>query len=158
MHPNAELIQRFYTCFRNRDGAGMAACYHPEVRFSDEVFPDLRGPQAGAMWQMLCERAKDLKVEFRDVEADDRVGRAHWEAWYPFSATGRQVHNKIDARFEFKDGKIIAHRDRFDFWTWAAQALGPIGRLLGWSGFLKGRVRQEAAKNLEAFVPKPGSG
>ncbi len=27
------------------------------------------------MWQMLCERAKDLKIEFRDIEAD---GIAAW--------------------------------------------------------------------------------
>jgi len=133
MHPNAELIRRFYTSFQKRDPGGMVACYHPDIEFSDEVFPDLKGPRAGAMWRMLSERAKDLKVEFADVEADDSVGQAHWEAWYTFSATGRQVHNKIDANFEFKDGKIIRHRDSFDFWAWASQALGPAGWLLGWS-------------------------
>src|SRR5262245_55215628 len=116
MHPNAELIARFYRSFASRDGRGMAACYHPAVEFSDEVFPDLRGAQAGAMWQMLCDRAADLKIEARDIEADDAAGRAHWEAWYTFSATGRHVHNRIDARFEFRDGKIIRHRDTFAFW------------------------------------------
>ena len=99
MHRNAELIRTFYTCFANRDAQGMAACYHPSVTFSDEVFVDLDAARAKAMWQMLCERGKDLKVEFRDVDADDSAGRAHWEAWYTFSATGRPVHNKIDARF-----------------------------------------------------------
>ena len=52
MHPNAQLIQTFYTAFQNRDAAGMAACYHPEVVFSDPVFPHLEGPKAIAMWQM----------------------------------------------------------------------------------------------------------
>jgi hypothetical protein len=28
----------------------------------------------------------------------DARGMASWEAWYTFSATGRRVHNKIDAR------------------------------------------------------------
>ena len=152
MHANADLIRKFYTSFGNRDASGMAACYHPDVRFSDEVFTDLDGADASGMWQMLCERGKDLKVEFSDIQADGSSGRAHWEAWYTFSATGRPVHNKIDARFEFRDGKIIRHRDTFDFPTWASQALGPTGWLLGWSGFLKNRVRSRAARTLAAFL------
>lgn len=132
----------------------MADCYHPAVTFSDEVFIDLEGARARGMWQMLCERGKDLTIEFRDIEADDSTGRAHWEAWYTFSATGRRVHNRIDARFEFKDGKILRHRDSFRFWAWAAQALGLMGALLGWSGFLRNRVRSQAARNLDAFLKK----
>jgi ketosteroid isomerase-like protein len=154
MHPNAELITRFYTAFGNRDASGMAACYHPEIEFSDEVFPDLKGPRAGAMWQMLCERGKDLKIEFRDIEADDSTGRAHWEAWYTFSATGRPVHNRVEARFEFLDGKIVRHHDSFDFRAWASQALGPVGKLLGWSSMLKKRVRSQAGESLEVFLNK----
>lgn len=153
-HTNAELIRRFYTSFANLDPAGMADCYHSKAEFSDPVFPDLKGSRASAMWQMLCERGKDLKIEFRDIEADDSKGRAHWEAWYTFSATGRRVHNKIDARFEFVDGKIIRHTDDFDFWAWASQALGPAGRLLGWSSLIKNRVRSQAATNLDAFMKK----
>ena len=152
MHPNAELIRDFYTSFKNRDARGMAACYHPAVKFSDEVFLDLEGARATGMWRMLCERGKDLKIEFRDIKADDSLGSAHWEAWYTFSATGRLVHNKIDARFEFRDGKIIRHRDSFNFWAWASQALGLTGRLLGWSGFVKNRVRKQAAKSLASFL------
>ena len=156
MNRNAELIRKFYTSFKNRDARGMAACYHPAVNFSDEVFTDLEGVRATEMWRMLCERAKDLKIEFRDIEADESTGRAHWEAWYTFSATGRRVHNKIDARFEFRDGKIIRHRDNFDFWAWSSQALGPMGRLLGWSGFLRNRVRSQAARSLAAFMREHG--
>ena len=156
MHPNAKLIRKFYTAFANRDASGMAACYDPAVKFSDEVFTDLEGARANAMWQMLCERGKDLKIEFRDIEADDATGRAHWEARYTFSATRRPVHNKIDARFEFKNGKIVRHRDTFSFWVWARQALGPTGLLLGWSPFLKSRVRTQANRNLAAFVRERG--
>ena len=158
MHRNAELIRRFYTSFGSRDHRGMAACYHPAVKFSDEIFTDLEGTRAEAMWQMLCERAKDLKVEVRDIEADNSAGRAHWEAWYTFSATGRRVHNRIDARFEFRDGKIFRHRDSFDFWAWSSQALGLTGRLLGWSSVVKNRVRSQAAGSLAAFLRKRGAG
>jgi ketosteroid isomerase-like protein len=152
MHRNAELIRDFYTCFANRDARGMAACYHPAVKFSDEVFTDLEGAQANGMWRMLCERGKDLRIEFRGIKANDSTGSAHWEAWYTFSATGRPVHNKIDAHFEFRNGKIFRHRDTFDFRAWASQALGLTGRLLGWSGFLKKRVRAKAAKSLATFM------
>ena len=151
---NVEIITRFYEAFQKRDGAAMAACYHPDVEFSDEVFVGLRGERAGGMWQMLCERGKDLKVEFRDVHADGAKGRAHWDATYTFAATGRPVVNRIDAEFELKDGKIWRHRDRFDFHAWASQALGVPGKLLGWSGFLRKKVQAQAAKGLKEYRAK----
>ena len=156
MHANAELIKKFYTSLGKRDARGIAECYHPSVSFSDEVFPNLLGARATGMWEMLCERGKDLRIEFRDVEAGNSVGRAKWEAWYTFSATGRPVHNKINARFEFLDGKIIRHRDRFNFWGWASQALGPTGRMLGWTTYLTNRVRRQAAKSLDEFMRDHG--
>jgi len=152
MHPNAELITRFYTAFQAQDGAAMAACYHPEIHFSDPVFPDLRGERAGAMWRMLCEQAKDLEIEFSQVEADEKSGRAHWDARYSFSKTGRKVFNRIDARFDFKDGLIIRHIDDFSFHRWAGMALGLPGTLLGWTGFLQNKVRGTAARGLEKFL------
>src|SRR5581483_990304 len=151
MHPNAELIERFYRAFQDKNGPAMAACYHTDVQFSDPVFTDLRGPHAGAMWKMLTERGKDLKLEFRDVRADDRSGSAHWEAWYTFTGTGRKVHNVIDAQFEFRDGKIVRHTDRFDLHRWAGQALGLPGKLLGGTGYLQNKVRAQAAKGLAQY-------
>ena len=127
MHPHAQLIQNFYTSFQRRDAAGMVACYHPEVVFFDPVFMRLEGARAGAMWQMLCGRAKDLEISVTNVRADDETGAAHWEAIYTFSKTGRQVHNRIEATFEFKDSQIIRHTDVFDLSKWAAMALGPTG-------------------------------
>ncbi|MBL8949180.1 MAG: nuclear transport factor 2 family protein, partial [Myxococcaceae bacterium] len=93
-HTNAQLIERFYTAFSKRDGEGMAACYASDVKFSDPVFPDLQGPRAGGMWKMLCSRAADLQIEFRDVQANDTEGSAHWDATYTFSATNRKVLNR----------------------------------------------------------------
>jgi hypothetical protein len=135
----------------------MAACYHPDVSFSDPVFPDLKGSRAGAMWHMLCERGKDLRLEFSQVQADDQRGSAHWEAWYTFSATGRSVHNVIDAEFTFRDGLILTHRDRFDLWRWSRQALGAKGALLGWTPLVKNAVQKQADKGLAAFVQKRGA-
>jgi len=153
-HPNTALIQSFYDSFARRDHRAMAACYAPDVRFSDPVFPDLAGPRAGAMWHMLCERGKDLRVTASGITADDRTGSAHWEAWYTFSATGRAVHNVIDARFEFGGGLITRHSDAFDFYRWARQALGAKGALLGWTPLVRNAVRKQAARGLEAFIAK----
>ncbi|MBK5229126.1 MAG: nuclear transport factor 2 family protein [Actinobacteria bacterium] len=111
MTANEGLIHRFYSAFQKQDAETMAGCYRPEVHFSDPVFTDLLGEEAGDMWRMLCSRATDLRIEFRDVTADEDRGSAHWEAWYTFS-TGRKVHNVIDASFEFSDGLILAPRRR----------------------------------------------
>jgi len=149
------LIERFYQAFQRRDADAMAACYHPQARFEDAAF-SLEGDECGDMWRMLCSRGKDLRVEYRDVKADADRGSAHWEAWYSFSATGRKVHNIIDAEFEFKDEKIFRHRDRFDFWRWSRQALGPPGLLLGWTPLLRNKVRAQARKGLDAFRAQRG--
>lgn len=152
-HPNAETIDRFYRAFAARDGEAMAACYAPDARFTDPVFPDLRGEEPGAMWRMLCGRATDLRIEHRDVSADEERGSAHWEAWYTF-ATGRKVHNVIEARFEFEDGKIVRHVDDFDFGRWSRQAIGIPAVLLGWTGLLQRKVRRTADGQLRAFLSR----
>jgi len=149
-------IERFYAAFARLDGAAMQACYAESAQFDDEAF-SLKGPQQiGGMWRMLCDttQAKGLAHWKLDVSAvTDRS--AHWEAHYLFSATGRLVHNKIDAAFGFNgNGLILTHRDRFDFWAWSRQALGAPGLLLGWSPFLRKKVRATAATNLQRFLAK----
>ena len=97
--------------------------------------------------------AEHWKLDFSGIEAVDRQGKAHWEAHYLFSATGRKVHNIIDGTFTFTpDGLIATHRDQFNFWRWARQALGSAGRLLGWSPSLKRKVRSTAAGNSKKFL------
>jgi hypothetical protein len=149
-------IEKFYAAFARLDGDTMQACYAPNAHFEDEVFT-LDGPrQIGGMWRMLCEatRAKGLahwKLEVSQVTDHS----AHWDAHYLFSATGRKVLNRIDARFEFDaGGLIVKHRDRFDFWAWSRQALGAPGVLLGWTPFLRNKVRAQAAGNLKRFLDK----
>lgn len=153
MEENKNLIQTFYTAFQQRDYATMNACYADDVTFSDPVFTFLEGKKAKAMWHMLCERGEDLQVTFRDVQANEANGSAHWEATYTFS-TGRKVHNVIEAEFRFQDGKIISHQDTFDLWRWTRMALGLSGVLLGWSSAVKNKVRATAVKSLDAFIAK----
>ena len=158
MHPNAKTIETFYTCFGKRDAEGMVACYAPDVEFSDPVFPALKGDEARSMWRMLTARAADLRVEASGIEGDDTSGRAHWDAYYTFSATGNKVVNRIDATFVFRDGKIVRHTDRFDLRVWAAQALGLKGKLLGWLPPVQNSIRANADKGLRAYMAKKQSG
>jgi ketosteroid isomerase-like protein len=153
-HPNEQLVHKFYACFQARDAAGMSACYHPQVEFSDPVFGRLHGPQASAMWHMLCGRARDLAITCEGVRADQDRGSAHWEARSTWGKTGRPVHNLIEAAFVFRDGLIVQHDDRFSLWRWTRMALGPAGLLLGWTPMLQGAVRKEARRGLDQFIQK----
>lgn len=145
----AALIIEFYTAFAAHDHARMAACYHDDVEFNDPAFGTLTGDKARAMWKMLIERSEGkLKIVFSNVTPTT----AHWEAFYVFSKTGRNVHNKIDAHFEFKDGKIYRHRDHFNTWRWAMQALGFSGFLLGYTAFFRKKLQAQTRKLLSAYM------
>ena len=153
---NEALIERFYGAFAQRDGPGMAACYALDVQFSDPVFTDLHGREAGAMWRMLTERGTDLRVELLEHSADGDRGTAHWRAHYTFTQTGRPVVNDVRATMRFADGSIADHVDDFDFHRWARQALGPSGLLLGWTPLLRSAVRRKARAGLDEFLAREG--
>ena len=152
-----DTIGRLYAAFATLDSAAMQACYAEGATFDDEAFSLCGREQIGGMWRMLCQavRAKGMaqwKLELSAVTDHS----AHWEPTYLFTATGRLVHNVIDAEFEFDaTGLITRHRDRFDFSRWARQALGVPGLLLGWTPFLRAKVRAQAAVNLTRFLANP---
>jgi ketosteroid isomerase-like protein len=154
-HPNEDLIARFYAAFDARDGGAMAACYASNARFSDPVFQDLEGVEAGEMWRMLTQRATDLKVELLEHSADDVTGNARWLATYTFTQTGRAVENDVRASFRFTDGLIAEHIDSFDFYRWARQALGARGLLLGWTPIVRRAVQRRARAGLDEFMESP---
>lgn len=134
----------------------MQALYHPEIEFSDEVFPLLKGDEASAMWHMLVEGGKDsgLKITFKNVRTVDDQVQCEWEANYRLSLTGRNVHNKIHARFWFKDGQIVRHIDQFDFYRWARMAFGFKGFVFGGAPFFKSKVQQTVNRRLKSFIEK----
>ena len=157
---NEQTIRRLYDAFARLDAETMAACYAPDARFDDEVFSLRSGRHIGAMWRMLCSATRDKgasewRLRYRDVQAEDDGGSAHWDAHYLFSATGRVVDNAIDSRFGFTpEGLIASQQDRFDFWRWSRQALGAPGLFLGWSPMLRRKVRATAAANLATFLAR----
>lgn len=146
---NQELIEHFYSSFSKADVTGMLSCYDDAIVFEDPAFGKLKGEEAKNMWRMLVKPG--LHLTFNNVWVDGDKGGAHWEAKYTFSKTGRKVVNNIDAVFEFKNGKIIKHTDSFNMWKWSKQALGLPGLLLGWSAFLKNKIRRQALEQLKRF-------
>lgn len=147
------IVTKFYQAFTELDAEAMASCYHENVVFKDPAFGTLKGEKACNMWRMLCQsqKGKNFVVEFSNVEADEQTGSAHWEAKYIFSKTGRKVHNKIRAHFEFSDGKIIKHTDVFDLRNWSKQALGFKGALLGGTAFFKKKLQAQTNGMLAKF-------
>lgn len=154
MVSNTAVIQKFYEAFKNGDAETMVSCYHADIQFEDPVFRKLKGEEAGDMWRMLLSRAKDLKIEYFNITATNEEGAVEWHAIYTFSKTGRVVKNKIKARFEFLDGKIITHKDTFSFWKWSIMALGPVGIFLGFTPLLRNKVSGQSLKMLRGYRKK----
>ena len=161
MHDNSQLVNMFYTAFAALDAETMMECYAPDAQFEDEVFKLDGREEIADMWRMLCDATRskgmaDWSLAFADVQSDASHGQAHWQARYRFSASGRLVHNIIAAEFQFRDGLIASHRDRFNFWRWSRQALGLPGLLLGWTPLLRNKVKAQAAANLLAYRQRKG--
>ncbi|MFY0481561.1 nuclear transport factor 2 family protein [Flavobacterium sp. PLA-1-15] len=155
MNQHQQLIEEFYAGFATGNAKTMASCYHIDIVFEDPAFGKLEGQDVLDMWEMLIEKSKgNMKIEFSDVRADELSGSVKWVATYNFSKTNRNVVNVIRASFVFKDGLIIKHTDEFDFWKWSKQALGLPGYLLGWSGFMQQKVRQNALQSLRYYQSK----
>lgn len=154
MTPNESLITHFYTCFQNKDIKGMQDCYAEQAVFNDPAFGPLNAAEVRGMWAMLVGGSKDMRIEFSNIIGDAQNGSvaAHWDAYYTFSKTGNKVINRVDSLFVIQDGKILKHTDSFNFHTWAKQALGLSGLLLGWTSFLKNKVRKTAAGSLKTYL------
>lgn len=149
---NEELISQFYSAFKKSDSTAMNACYHKDIEFSDPLF-SLKGVEAKAMWNMLLERkAKPEARSFGKIKASLTTGEGEWEAHYTFPQTGRKIHNKVKATFVFKDGKIIKHRDDFDFYQWNKMAFGFFGVIFGWTQFFQNKIQRKARERLRKYM------
>lgn len=147
------VIEKFYTAFKALDAETMCECYVDDIVFEDPAFGQLKGDKAKNMWRMLCQsqKGKDFRIEFSDIQYEIDKGRAHWEAYYTFSKTNRNVHNIIDAEFIIRGNKIVQHVDRFDLYRWSRQAVGIPGYLIGWTPFFKRKLNKQTHKMLLRF-------
>ena len=130
----------------------MQNSYADNATFNDPAFGDLNALQVRSMWEMLVGSSRDMIITFGQIKADEKTGTAEWIASYTFSGTGNKVVNKVKASFIIENGKIIRHQDHFNFYTWSRQALGLSGLLLGWTSFLKNKVRKTATGKLQKYM------
>lgn len=150
---NEKIIENFYQSFSEGNAAGMTACYHKDVVFTDPAFGTLRGERAHKMWEMLLSNKKaSAKTEFTNIQSTENEGSAEWVAEYNYGPKKRKVINRVSAQFEFKEGLIIKHTDSFDIWKWSKRALGLPGTLLGWTPFIKNKIQKTTAERLDAFM------
>jgi ketosteroid isomerase-like protein len=151
------LVECFYESFGRLDSEAMLACLHPEITFSDPLFPNLRKDQVFAMWRMLIASAarhpEDFKLSYEFVFLEERKAQVHWQAQYRYGGR-RKVHNKVLATLTFWDGKIVRHVDGFNFYNWGRQALGPLGLLMGWSAKFRASVQVAAKKQLSVYMSR----
>jgi ketosteroid isomerase-like protein len=152
MKSNQQIIRGFYEAFQNKDASAMQDYYAESASFNDPVFTGLNALEVRSMWAMLLKSGKDLRIEFDNIQNTENGGTAEWTAYYTFSATGNRVINKVSASFIIQDGKITRHQDYFNFYSWARQSLGIPGLLLGWSTYLKNKVRNKARTNLKQYM------
>lgn len=152
------LVKKFYDAFARLDVETMLACLHPEITFSDPLFPNLRQAQVFEMWRMLMASAarhpEDFKMFYELVFVEERKAQVHWQAHYRYGGQ-RKVHNKVLATLTFWDGKIVRHIDGFNFYTWGRQALGPLGLVLGWHAKFRASVQAAARKQLKVYMGRP---
>lgn len=149
---NLALVNRFYQAFSENDGKTMADFYDENATFQDDVFGKLNAAEVKAMWQMLTARSKDLVVTWTEPGVQGEYITTHWTAQYSFGPGKRKVVNEIDAQFLIRDGKIVQHKDHFNFYRWARQALGLPGLTLGWTSYLRHKVSNKALKGLRDYM------
>ena len=140
------VLERLFSAFASRDAEAMAACYADDALFEDPVFR-LRGDDVRKMWRGLLGRARDFSVTWEVLEAADGNGRVRWTARYLY-AGGRPVVNEVISTLDVSGGLVTRQVDSWDFPRWAAQALGPAGKLLGGTGWFLRSARRKAAGSL----------
>ena len=105
MNNDERLIERFFTAFQKLNAAEMNACYSDDVAFYDPMFELLKGEEAKAMWEMLCQNARDFSLQYDSIKnLDDGYYTCNWTASYTFSKTGRRVVNMCKAHMKIENG------------------------------------------------------
>ncbi len=126
-NPAAEAaVTRFYDAFVRHDFDAMEKIYAPGAKFQDEIFQYSDRAGTMKMWRGLLSKAEDMKTKYEILGSEGDTVRVRWTADYKFGS--RPVHNEIEGTLKVRDGKIVEHRDRFDWDKWAKQAL-PLGPL-----------------------------
>ena len=159
---NKEIAAEFFRRYQQHDHAGMRSLLHPDIRFDDMAFHNLRGEDVAAMWRWFClpsARRKDpvdvpafaiLKEEGDAVHVEYRV---RYTLQDNPAAKRHEVDYQIQSTLVCKAGKIVEHRDQscVSEFAFARMALGFPRCLAALTPFFRPRLRKESLAKLEEF-------
>lgn len=151
MHPNEDLIHRFFRAMQKHDLSSALLCYHNDITYEDDLFRELKQNDVVKMWEMRMAENPDWEIEYRDVEASAVWGRAYWTLVYGKTKSGKRKRRHIVARFTFLDEKILYHSDAFNLYNWVTENRGAWWRVLVWFSPFRYFLRAGAHRKLQQF-------
>ncbi|MBO6794497.1 MAG: nuclear transport factor 2 family protein [Balneolaceae bacterium] len=148
---STEIVKTFYEALNNGDIKTVRQLYHPDAVYKSEMF-SLKGPEVFALWYTATQPEMNLTAECSSINKVNNEVHTTWNISYELSVVNRTIKLSEKGLFKFKDGKIIFHQDKYSFYSWCKQTLGPIGWLFGWTAWLKKRVSKQALKTIHSNI------
>jgi hypothetical protein len=149
MHSHESLVRSLYAALAARRPEEAAACYHPDIFYSDPLHPRLRGEAVVDLWRMRLAPGTACEIRLDEASGGDQGAMARWTM--RTQVRGRPVEIRGRSLFAFREGRISRHYDHYSLWRWSTQAFGPAGATLGWLGPVRWALRSRARRALERF-------
>lgn len=146
-----EVIKKFFTSLQEKKGDVLLSCYAPDAVFSDPLHGLLDAEMLFKKWHLFLEQAQELELTYGPITVlDDEYFTSDWAMSYAKSPMGKKLKVKLKGKsfFRLKDLQIIEHSDAYRFSTLIAQTHGWKGYWLGWTGYMKRKVKLEALEEL----------
>jgi hypothetical protein len=153
MHSHESLVRQLFAALAARRPEDAAACYHPEVFYSEPLHPRLRGESVIDLWRMRLAPGEPYDIRLDEASGGGDGAAARWTV--RTRVRGREVEIHGRSLFAFREGRISRHYDHYSLWRWSAQALGPAGAAFGWLGPVRWALRTRARRALERFSAAP---
>ncbi|HEX6632714.1 MAG TPA: nuclear transport factor 2 family protein [Usitatibacter sp.] len=153
MHPHESVVRRLYAALAARGAEEAAACYHPEIFYSEPLHPRLRGDAVRDLWRMRLAPGEAYEIRLDEASGGADGATARWTVRARVRGRPVEIHGR--SLFAFRDGRISRQYDHYSLWRWSAQALGPAGAAFGWLGPVRWALRTRARRALERFSAAP---
>lgn len=150
---NIEIIDLFFTAFKNLDHQAMNALYSDDIVYSDPLFGMLEGEAVKNRWELLFQDVREFRLTvIKTEEIDQEYATCQWKATWISSRSKRQIVFEAKSFMRFSGNQIIEHSDGFSLTKWIAQAYGLKGQFFGWLNFMKRRVQREYRQRLIQYL------
>ena len=159
---NADIVNKFFSCYKAHDHEGMHSCLDENVKFSDFAFK-IQGKEVKAMWHWFCvpylKREDPVDVtKFEIIRSEGDIVEAKYRVSYLYGDKQRPVIYFINSRFVIQNDKIVEQTDTFNTILpskFTEMALG-FPRFLALlpliSRIIRALVQKKAAEKLNQFM------